>query len=289
MGCTLLTEQGWATDYLQYHMGSKMSGRQQRTVSLNFDVSEPKTMGLRRGDADLPDHSWLAFAIKPPTGFREQSIWLLSDVPEDAKEGTGTGFKSGTRWKRRLTANTPGTLYLRNANSAAADANGSNVAWCHEFSHPEHYQEESYSIEIFLPEQEFADVRNLFAIGKPPSIVSVLTSDIDYGNAPDGSDRDWDIGATPHLKVSGYSIGMSVEPSRVLVGPAQTDIEVEHAAERSEEVRLAILHSREDIQLLCLTLANTNTQIAKLRWQFNVLIVVAAASLTAAILSHLHP
>ncbi len=265
-----------------------MSGRQQRTVSLAFDISEPKTMGLRRGDADLPDSSWLTFAIKPPTGFREQSIWLLSDIPADAQERTGTGFKSGTRWKRRLTANTPGTLYLRSTYPAIADANGSNVAWCHEFSHPEHYQEESYVIEIFLPKQEFADIRDLFASGKPPSTVSVLTSEIGYGNAPDGSDRDWDIGTIPHLKVCGYSIGMSVEPQRVLVGSAQTDIEVEHAAERAEEVRSAILHSREDIQLLCLTLTNTNMQITKLRWQISILIVVSAVSLTAAILSYLH-
>lgn len=266
-----------------------MSGHQQRTVSLSFDVTEPRAMGLRRGDADLPDRSWLTFAIKPSTGFRKQSIWLLSDVPADAKEGTGTGFKSGTRWKRQLTESTSGTLYLHNANPALADANSSNVMWCHEFSHPEHYQEECYTIEIVLPEQEFADVRSLFASGKSPSTVSVLTSDIRYGNAPDGSDRDWDIGTTPDLKVSGYSIGMSVQPSRVLVGPAQTDIEVERAAERAEEVRLAILHSREDVQLLCLTLANTNTQISTLRLQLKVLIIIFAVSLAAAILGHLHP
>ena len=265
-----------------------MSGHQQHPVSLNFEVSEPKAMGLRNGGADLSDRSWLTFAVKPPEGFRKQSIWLLSDVPVNAKEGTGTGFKSGTRWKRRLTASTPGTLYLRNANPAATDTNGSNVSWCHEFSHPEHYQEECYAIEILLPEQEFSDVRNLFAAGKSPATVSVLTSDIGYGNAPDGSDRDWDIGATPNLKISGYSIGLSVQPSRVLVGPAQTDTEVEHAAERAEEVRLAILHSREDVQLLCLTLANTNAQIATIRWQLNVLIVVFAVSLAAAVLSHLH-
>lgn len=265
-----------------------MSGHQQPTVSLNFDVSEPKAMRLRRGYADLPDRSWLTFAIKPPTGFREQIIWLLSDVPVDAKEGTGTGFKSGNRWQRQLTANTPGTLYLHNANPAAADANGSSITWCREVSHSEYYQEECYTVEILLPEQEFSDVRNLFASGKPPSTISVDTSDIKYGSAPGGSSREWDIETTPHLKISGYIIGMSVKPSRVLVGPAQTDIEVEPAAERAEEVRLAVLHSREDIQLLCLTLSKTNMQIAALRWQLNMLIAVFAVLLTAAIFNRLY-
>ena len=79
-------------------------------------------------------------------------------------------------------------------------------------------REVAYGIELQLTEQEFSVVQALFAVGKHPLGGSIATPDLQYGNAPDGSDKEWDIVDCPYAKITGFELVCALH-SRTRVMP----------------------------------------------------------------------
>jgi hypothetical protein len=147
---------------------------------------------------------------------------------------------------------------------------------------------EFYNIEINLTEKDFNQLRDIFLSGKPPSAISIWTPDIEYGNAPDGSDKIWEALGTTYgtdAKIVGFSLGFSTDIPRVGVGLKKTETEEESEREETAKIKEAILHSREDIQLLCYGQATMNSSVAGFRKQIDILIAVAVI---IAIITALH-
>ena len=150
---------------------------------------------------------------------------------------------------------------------------------CHlqAYSSADFGQGESYEIEINITDNDFNQIRDIFPSGKPPSGISVWTPNIEYGNAPDGRDKVWEVETDTHgtvAKIVGFSLGFSTDIPRVGVGLKKTENEEENEREETAKLKEAILHSREDIQLLCFGQAAMNATLAGLRRQVYILIAV---------------
>ncbi len=125
---------------------------------------------------------------------------------------------------------------------------------------------ESYNIEINLNESDCNQIRSIFLSGRPPSGISIWTPDVDYGNAPDGSDKIWDIWESEHTtfaKIVGFSLSFCTDIPRVGVGLRKTEDEEENEREEMEKINEAILHSRDDIQLLCYGQSALNSSLSE--------------------------
>ncbi len=147
---------------------------------------------------------------------------------------------------------------------------------------------ESYKIEINLNESDFNQIRNIFLSGKPPLGISIWTPDVEYGNAPDGSDKIWEICESERstfARIIGFSLSFSTDIPRVGVGLRKTEDEEEDEREEMTKIKEAILHSREDIQLLCYGQSTLNSSLSGLRKQISIVIAVA---IVIAIITVLH-
>jgi hypothetical protein len=69
-------------------------------------------------------------------------------------------------------------------------------------------------------------------------------------------------------------LAFSTDIPRVGVGPKKTENEEENEREETAKLKEAILHSREDIQLLCFGQAAINATLTGLRRQVYILIAV---------------
>jgi hypothetical protein len=239
-----------------------VSTRGKFVLPLTFSVGDLQSLGIHRGNNgfDTRNRSWMTFSITVPSRFSsDQSIWLLSDEAEDNKADAKPGYISSKRKRhRQLTAAARGTFHLRSQIEPGPDGDPDTLAWNNEFPGTEFYHEECYILNLSLPEREFNDIRTLLASGKPPSTVTVYTSDVSFGSSPNGNDREWDIEENRFLAILGYSIEMSVATQRVMVDAKRTDLENEAAAETDEAFRKAVLDAREDIQLLSFRQAHLN-------------------------------
>ena len=288
---------------------------------LRFEIEAPLAMGLSKGATWLGqpvDHLlWLRFSVCPAKFPDRQTIYL---VPKGAERSETTGWirYNSKKW-RRLTPEIEGSLQIsvrplgspsRETQADAApllvDPSGadlhSNTAeeagdatkpaigklgHGPEFSHSEYGHAEFYSIELNLPENEFDRIRDAFLIGKQPSAITIWTPDVEHGLAPDGSDivwEVWDEHAT-FATIVGFSMAFSTDLPRVGMGPKKTENEEENEREETAKLKEAILHSREDIQLLCYQQAALNSSVAGLRMQVYILIAVA---IVIAIIAALH-
>lgn len=145
------------------------------------------------------------------------------------------------------------------------------------YSSAEYGHNEFYEIEIKIADNDFNQIRDIFLSGKPLTGISIWSPDIEYGDAPDGSDKVWEVETDTHgtvAKIVGFSLGFSTDIPRVDVGLKKTENEEENEREETAKLKEAILHSREDIQLLCFGQAAMNATLAGLRRQVSILIVV---------------
>jgi hypothetical protein len=229
--------------------------------SLRFEITAPLGMGLSKGKAGLAESGdlspWLRFTICP-SKFPDdrQEIWL---VPKsEGNEGTQRfGFDRKT--SRQLTSEIEGSLSFVTHTPAIGEeaSDGSTIGTLSHgpvFESAEYGHAEFYNIEINLNEKDFKHIRDIFLSGKSPSGITIWTPDVEYGNAPDGSDKIWEVWETEHstfAKIVGFSLAFSVDIPRVGVGVKKTEDQEEHEREETEKIKTAILHSREDIQLLC--------------------------------------
>ena len=138
-----------------------------------------------------------------------------------------------------------------------------------------------------ISEADFDKIIMLLAAGKHPSSVSIYTDEITFGNAPDGSDREWNVSEVRDATIVGCFLSLAVEPPRVLVGPKMSEAETEAAAENEEAFRRQATETAGGIQALCSGLAATNALLAALRAQFAALIILSLASLAVLVLDYL--
>jgi len=258
--------------------------REKTAKRLDFEIGCSVSMGLSKGNAGLmgatKDFSpWLRFAISP-TGFpNRQDIWLR---PKSENGETRHGsFDS----RRRLTSEIRGSLcFVTRGLAIIEETSDVPTSTIGTFSHVPAYASadyghaESYEIEISLNEADFNQIRDLFLRGKPPSGITIWTPDIEYGVAPDGSDKIWEIWESEHAtfaKIVGFSMSFSTDIPRVGVGLKKTEDEEEKEREETAKIKEAILHSREDIQLLCYGQSALNSSFSGLRKQIYILIAVA--------------
>lgn len=262
----------------------------EKTVVLRFNVGEARSIGFATGtEIFLPESPWMSFSLVPADYPSKQIIWMRSDDPKNSGTGKETKLERDGKWLWQLTKKTPGTLFLRSVKlGASVKGDGSNLSWSPETSGSDYFFEESFGVDLLVPEGDFVDIRALMAAGKPPTKIVVYTPDVASGDAPDGSDKHWQVDTMSFAKITAFSIEMSVASPMVLIGPAQSENEIEEASQRTEEARLAILHSREDIQLLCFGQATTNALLGMIRWQLNAVLTMSAVSLVIVVLGYLH-
>jgi hypothetical protein len=263
------------------------TAREKTPKSLDFEITAPLAMGLSKGKGWGRDESehlspWLRFTVCPSKFPDRQEIWL---VPRsEGNEGTKRlGFDRKT--SRQLTSEIKGSLsFVTRGLAIIEDASDTPSSTIGTLSHGPAYESadyghaEFYHIEINLNESDFNQIRDIFLSGKPPSGISIWTPDVEYGNAPDGSDKIWEVWESGHstfAKIVGFSLSFSTDIPRVGVGLRKTEDEEENEREETAKIKEAILHSREDIQLLCYGQAALNSSFAGLRTQINILIAVA--------------
>jgi hypothetical protein len=273
------------------------TAREKTPKSLDFEITAPLAMGLSKGKGWGRDESehlspWLRFTVCPSKFPDRQEIWL---VPRsEGNEGTKRlGFDRKT-W-RRLTPEIEGSLSFVTRGLAiieeASDVPTSTIgtlSYGPAFDDAEYGHAEFYNIEINLNEKDFNHIRDIFLRGKSPSGITIWTPDVEYGNAPDGSDTFWEVWETKHstfAKITGFSLAFSMDIPRVGVGLKKSENEEENEREEAGKIKTAIMHSREDIQLLCYQQAALNISFGGLRKQINVLISIAVV---IAIIAALH-
>jgi hypothetical protein len=245
-------------------------------------------MGLTKGDRgqarvenDLSP--WVSFTICPQK-FR-QDIWLAPKVEEKNKTKR-VSFDSKT-W-RCLTPEIEGSLSFVTGRLAIIEdvselptSTIGTLAYSPAFHHAEYGHAESYHIEINLNEKDFNHIRDIFLGGRSPSVITISTPDVEFGNSPNGSEKIWKVLETEYstyAKITGFSMAFSTDIPRIGgIGLKKTENEEESEREETEKIKTAILHSREDIQLLCYQQAALNTSFGGLRKQMNTLISVAVA------------
>jgi hypothetical protein len=273
-----------------------MPGAQTDTAKrLEFDVTAPLSMGLAQGKRDFHESDGLSpslrFTVRPVQFPRRQTIWLAPKGGErDARQRAQFDAKT---W-RRLTPEIEGSLSFVTRGLGMVNASKEPTTTIGTLSHGQAYSSaeyghgEFYEIEINITDSDFNQIRDIFLSGKSPSGISIWSPDIEYGNAPDGSDKVWEIETDSHgtvAKIVGFSLGFSTDIPRVDVGLKKTEGEEENEREETAKLKQAILHSREDIQLLCFGQAALNSSVVGLRRQVYILIAVA---IVIAIFTALH-
>ena len=261
--------------------------RKKTAKALRFEVTAPLGMGLSKGEAGLgafeDDLSpWLRFTICPSKFPDRQEIWL---VPKDEKRDDTKHLQFDRKTWRRLTPEIEGSLSFVTRGLAiieeTSDVPTSTIGtlfYRPAFDDAEYGYAEFYNIEINLNDKDFNHIRDIFLSGKSPSVISIWTPDVEYGIVPDGSDTVWEVWETKYstfAKITGFSLAFSMDIPRVGVGLKKTDNEEENEREETDKIKTAILHSREDIQLLCYQQAALNISFGGLRKQINILILVA--------------
>jgi hypothetical protein len=270
--------------------------REKTSRSLSFEITAPLAMGLSMGKAGLDEAEhpspWLRFSICPSKFPDRQEIWLVPKS-EGNEETKRTGFDRKT--SRRLTSEIEGSLSFVTRGLAiieeASDVPTSTIGTLShgpEYASADYGHPEFYHIEINLNESEFNLIRDIFLSGKPPSGISIWTPDVEYGYASDGSDKTWEVWESKHgtfAKIVGFSLSFSTDILRVGVGLKKSEHEEENEREEMAKIKEAILHSREDIQLLCYGQSALNSSLSGLRKQIN---IVIAVSIVIAIIAALH-
>jgi hypothetical protein len=261
--------------------------RKKTATALRFEITAPLGMGLSKGEDGLgafedEPSPWLRFTICPSKFPDRQEIWL---VPKDEKRDDTERLQFDRKTWRRLTPEIEGSLsfvtrgldIIEEASDVPTSTIGT-LSYGPAFDDAEYGRAEFYNIEINLNEKDFNHIRDIFLSGKSPSVISILTPDVEYGIAPGGSDKVWEVWETKcstFAKITGFSLAFSMDIPRVGVGLKKTENEEESEREEMEKVKTAILHSREDIQLLCYQQAALNTSFGGFRKQINILIFIA--------------
>lgn len=258
--------------------------------ALTFEIKAPLGMVLSKGERAFEKSAdaslWVRFSICPVKYPRQQTIYLVPKEEETAgiaraKSPDGMPrFDLGKR--RRLTSEIEGSVYFYarpQADQNVDDKAKPNIGTLSHgpgFSSSDYGHAEFYCIEINLPQNEFRQILDAFLTGRPPKEITIWTPDVEYGGAPDGSDKVWEVWDAHHTfaTIAGFTLAFSTDIPRVGVGLKKTEDDEENDAEETTKLKEAILHSREDIQLLCFGQASMNSALAGLRKQINVLIAV---------------
>lgn len=269
----------------------------QTAKRLEFEITAPLSMGLSLGelgnshDSSASLSSSLKFTIIPVQYPRRQDIWL---APKGGEEDARQRIKSNRKTWRLLTPEIEGSLSFVTRSLGMIDASTESTSTIGTLSHgqalldPSYGHGEFYEIEISITDGDFDQIRGIFLNGKPPSRISIWTPDIEYGIAPDGSDKIWEVETDTHgtvAKIIGFSLGFSTDIPRVGVGPRKTENEEENEQEQTRNLKEDILRCREGIQALCYGQANINAALAGIRTQVYIIIAVG---IIVAIVAALH-
>lgn len=247
-------------------------------VFLEFEIIEPLSMGLSLGDrgtwgSSVSVSPWLQFSIAPSKyPASKQNIYIVSSKDSGSNSPPSIDGKE----KKKLSSNIAGNIRF---SILPIDADKSErwsyLTYVPEFSDSEYGHEEFLSMVLNLSENEFAQIRNLFVNGKPPSSISIWTPDVESGYAPDGSDKIWDVSSKREVTILGFSLNFSIEKPRVLVGIKKTENEQELQAEEEQKLKQAVIESRQDLQLLCYGLSEIKSSLGGLSKQLSTIIVIA--------------
>ena len=180
---------------------------------LSFVIVEPVSMGLSFGKKGLlgcNHSSWMEFSIN--VALVKQAIFLLSPADDTNININDVGSKPEGTKRRLLTKEIEGTLWLRSVSEASPTETESSsikkessfgcLTYIPKFSSSDYGYNESYVMDVHLPEQELILIRSLFASGKPPSSIYIWTPDVEYGFDSDGSTKYWDVGSKSKPKHS---------------------------------------------------------------------------------------
>lgn len=267
-----------------------VDARKKTAKRLEFEITAPLAMGLSKGDTELKESNdaafWLRFSVCPARYPSQQTIYL---VPKEAETDDTTRTKYDFQKRRRLTHEVEGSLHFNMRSLADQEASEESKPDIGELSHGPEYSDreyghaEFYYIEINLPEDEFRQIRDIFLSGKSPTSIAIWTPDVEYDVGPDGSDKVWPVwdAHSTFATIVGFSLALSTDIPRVEIGLKKT----ENDAEETTKHKAAILHSREDIQLLCFGQAAMNAAIIGLRKQISILIGVV---IVFAVVASLH-
>jgi len=265
-----------------------MSDTQKPTVRMRFDVGAMRFIGFSVGkDEFMSESASMSFSIKPASTFDSpQTIWITSEKEKDHAGGAEQKSERDGRWRWQLTEKTPGTLYISKIIGPINDSHHKNfLSWQRESIGSNYYIEESFSISLYLHGDVFNEFREMVILGKPPRNLEIFAHDIIYGNAPDGSDKEWKVDAHSLVIVSAFSIGLSVELLRVNIGPPVSEYDAESAREREEEERQASLQSRDDTYK---ALAAVYAVLVNVKSSLTILCIISIASLALAVLAYHH-
>jgi len=261
--------------------------------SLYFDIIEPRSVAMRRGEASLysRDVSWVSFKVAPDRiGYPRQIIWLVSEENSPIGKKCRPGSVRDGKRHRMLTDETDGFLRLRCFHGQQVEGNSEErdgISWCFEHSSSDFYQAECYEIQVTLSEADFDKIILLISAGRYPSSIYVHTEEIPFGNAPDASDREWNLSDSSFAAITGCFISTDIEPTRVLVGPKPTEAEEEAAAERESEAARQSADTANGVAALCSGLASTNALLNAALFKSSALILLVAAVLVVAVLDYL--
>ncbi len=251
---------------------------------LEFEITAPLGMGLSKGETGLRESAdislWLRFSVCPSELPSQQHIYL---APREEERDDVTRTRCDPKKWRRLTTEIEGSLRF-NVRQVVDPESGEvtkppigTLYHAPEYTGSCYGHAEFYYIEINLLEDEFRKIWNAFLTGKRPTAITIWTPDVEYGDAPDGSDKVWEVWDVhgTDATIVGFSLELSTDIPRVNLGPRKSEKQEENDLEETAKVKQAILHSREDIQLLCSGQAASNSSVAGLRKQINILLAVA--------------
>jgi hypothetical protein len=255
--------------------------REKTEKSLRFEITAPVAMVLSGGKMGFGTSAdaamWLKFSVCPKKFPNRQEIYLVpkEEETDSAAQVKGIPRFDVERW-RRLTSETEGLLEFHRQPQTDQEAYDEAKRNIGELSHcpKSSGSAEFYFIKINLPENEFRQTLDAFLTGKPPQTITIWTPDVEYGSPDSIVWEVWDAYST-FATIVGFNLSFSTDIPRVGVGLKKTENDEENDTEETTKLKEAILHSREDIQLLCCGQANMNSAIAGLRKQTNVLIAVA--------------
>ena len=255
--------------------------RERTAKRLAFKITAPLAMGLSKGSTGFEKSTHASFSLNfSVCPSNRQTIYL---TPKEEDTDSATKIKYNTeKWRRRLTPEIEGSLRFNMRSIADQEAADDAKALIGTLSHDPEYSSadyghaEFYHIEINLPENEFRQIRDTFLTGKPPTSITIWTPDVEYGLAPDGSDKVWAVSDAhgTFATIVGFALAFSTDIPRVGIGLKKIENDEENDAAENAKLKEAILHSREDIQLLCYGQAAMNSAIVGLRKQINVLIAI---------------
>jgi hypothetical protein len=153
---------------------------------VRFRILDETSAGLQIGNigAGSDASPWVTYAIAPVLHPDKQTVYLDTGPRDERFTSKGSRWHSGK---------IPGTVRFRLPPAGDEPTSFGSLSHRPAVDDPEHGREESYHIEAWLPPAAMDNLWHSIRDGRPPIRLGIYTAEIDFGIAPDGSDRRWNI------------------------------------------------------------------------------------------------